>query len=328
MEAYCEEVWRLEDKFFSLKLYHVAQWYKDVADELAKIALGQTTIPPNVFGRDIYKPSVIPREALEPDPCNDTPPADRPKAMQIDDDSNRAAPPAYWRTPYLEYLLQGELPLGKAEAQRLACRAKTFALIGEKELYRRSPSGILQQCIPTTWRPEPSSTMSSCKGFTGDHGRRCHQDRAVVLRLPILRETYAYASLGPTDDPNNLALHGVGIRPHRSSTEGSRGLYAPNGRHRQILQVDRGPTLANIKSEQTVAFFTDIIHRFGVPNSIITDNNTQFIGKNFFGFCSDHHIRMDLSAMAHPRSNRQVECANDVILQGLKPRIFKDLIWS
>ena len=29
-----------------------------------------------------------------------------------------------------------------------------------------------------------------------------------------------------------------------------------------------------IKSEQAMMFFLDIIHHFGVPNSIITDNNT------------------------------------------------------
>ena len=29
-----------------------------------------------------------------------------------------------------------------------------------------------------------------------------------------------------------------------------------------------------IKSEQAVLFFLDIIHRFGVPNFIITDNGT------------------------------------------------------
>jgi hypothetical protein len=32
--------------------------------------------------------------------------------------------------------------------------------------------------------------------------------------------------------------------------------------------------LAKIRSEQAVLFFTDIIHLFGVPNSIITDNGT------------------------------------------------------
>jgi len=36
--------------------------------------------------------------------------------------------------------------------------------------------------------------------------------------------------------------------------------------------------ITRIKAEQAVLFFTDIIHRFGVPNSIITDNGTQFTG--------------------------------------------------
>jgi hypothetical protein len=30
--------------------------------------------------------------------------------------------------------------------------------------------------------------------------------------------------------------------------------------------------VTNIRSEQATLFFTDIIHRFGVPNCIITDN--------------------------------------------------------
>jgi transposase InsO family protein len=74
-----------------------------------------------------------------------------------------------------------------------------------------------------------------------------------------------------------------------------------------------------------VAFFTNIIHRFGVPNSIITDNGTQFTGRKFLNFCEDHHIRVDWAAVAHPMTNGQVERANDMILQGLKPRINNDL---
>jgi transposase InsO family protein len=74
-----------------------------------------------------------------------------------------------------------------------------------------------------------------------------------------------------------------------------------------------------------VAFFTNIIHRFGVPNSIITDNGTQFIGRKFLDFCEDHHIRVDWAAVAHPMMNGQVECANGMILQGLKPRTYNDL---
>jgi ribonuclease HI len=67
MEAYCDEVRRLEDKFHRLKLNHVARRYNETADELAKIASGRTTVPPNVFCRDIHQPSVKLDDAPEPD---------------------------------------------------------------------------------------------------------------------------------------------------------------------------------------------------------------------------------------------------------------------
>jgi hypothetical protein len=72
--------------------------------------------------------------------------------------------------------------------------------------------------------------------------------------------------------------------------------------------------LNSIRSEQAVAFFTNIIHRFGVPNFIITDNGTQFTGRKFLDFCEDHHIRVDWAVVAHPMTNGQVERANDMIL--------------
>jgi len=80
--------------------------------------------------------------------------------------------------------------------------------------------------------------------------------------------------------------------------------------------------ITNIRSEQAVLFFTDIIHRFGIPNVNITDNGTQFTGKNFLDFCDRHHICVSWSIVAHPRTNGQVERANCMILQRLKPRIY------
>jgi transposase InsO family protein len=74
-----------------------------------------------------------------------------------------------------------------------------------------------------------------------------------------------------------------------------------------------------------VSFFTDIIQWFGVSNSIIIDNGSQFTSRKFLEFCNDHHIRVDWAAVAHPQTNGQVERANGMILQGLKPRIFDRL---
>ena len=72
-------------------------------------------------------------------------------------------------------------------------------------------------------------------------------------------------------------------------------------------------------------FFIDIIHYFGVPNSIITDNDTQFTGRKFIRLCDEKHIRIDWATVAHPRTNELVERANGMLLQGLKPRIFNRL---
>jgi transposase InsO family protein len=83
--------------------------------------------------------------------------------------------------------------------------------------------------------------------------------------------------------------------------------------------------ITNLRAEQALTFFTDIIYRFGVPNSIITDNGSQFTGRNFSEFCDKFHIRVNWAAVAHPQTNGQVERANGLILEGLKPRIFDRL---
>jgi transposase InsO family protein len=104
---------------------------------------------------------------------------------------------------------------------------------------------------------------------------------------------------------------------------------APGGFTHLLVAVDKfskwieARPIINIHSEEVISFFTDIIYRFGIPNMIITDNGTQFTGKKFLNFCDDNNIRVDWSAVAHPKMNGQVERENDMILQGLKPRIFK-----
>jgi ribonuclease HI len=151
MEACCDEVQRLKDKFYGLELNHVARRYNETADELAKIASGRTTVPPNVFSKDICQPSVKIDDAPEPEETSAQPEASSTaegEALRVEGEQNGVASNQNWQTPYLEYLLRGELPLDKAEARRLARRAKSFVLLGdEKELYHRSPSGVLQRCI-------------------------------------------------------------------------------------------------------------------------------------------------------------------------------------
>jgi ribonuclease HI len=82
MEAYCDEVRRLEDKFYGLELNHIARRYNKVANELAKIASGRTTVPPDVFSRDLHQPSDKTDDTPEPEKVSALPeaPSAQPEA--------------------------------------------------------------------------------------------------------------------------------------------------------------------------------------------------------------------------------------------------------
>jgi ribonuclease HI len=185
MEAYCDEARRLEDKFYGLELNHIARRYNETADELAKIALGRTTVPPNVFSRDLHQPSVKIDDTPELEEASAQPEVPSPKpeeasaesevpsaikeeAFPVEGEQNGVTPNLNWQTPFLEYLLRGELPLNKTKARRLARRAKSFVLLGdEKDLYHCSPSGILQRCISIAQGQELLQEIHS--GACGHH---------------------------------------------------------------------------------------------------------------------------------------------------------------
>jgi hypothetical protein len=91
MEAYCNTVRALEDKFYGNELNHVPRRYNKEADKLAKIALGQITVPPNVFARDVTRPS----NNLELTPLSQEEPSGTPSnpagAEPMDEDPSNEA---------------------------------------------------------------------------------------------------------------------------------------------------------------------------------------------------------------------------------------------
>jgi hypothetical protein len=90
MEAYCDEVRRLEDKFYGLELNHIARCYNETADELAKIASGRTTVPPDVFSQDLHQPSIK---------IDDTPEPEAPSAQSEASSARPEAPSARPEAP-------------------------------------------------------------------------------------------------------------------------------------------------------------------------------------------------------------------------------------
>jgi hypothetical protein len=169
MEAYCNAVRALEVKFYDIELNHVPRRYNGEANELAKIALGRITVPPNVFARDVARPSVN----LEPTPSSQEEPSGAPSdptgAEPMDEDPSNEAfvlsllegygtdeaeamdtelvqRTEEWRDKYIAWMDRGELPPDQSEARGIARMAKSFALV-DGELYKRVASGVLQRCV-------------------------------------------------------------------------------------------------------------------------------------------------------------------------------------
>jgi transposase InsO family protein len=81
--------------------------------------------------------------------------------------------------------------------------------------------------------------------------------------------------------------------------------------------------IASLNSAKAVEFIQDIIFRFGIPNSIITDLGSNFTSSEFFDFCEQRSIQIKYASVAHPRANGQVERANGMILEALRKKVFE-----
>jgi transposase InsO family protein len=67
------------------------------------------------------------------------------------------------------------------------------------------------------------------------------------------------------------------------------------------------------------------MHRFGIPNRVITDLGSPFTAIEFKNWTQDCGISIDFASLAHPKANGHVERANGLILAGLKPRLYEEL---
>jgi hypothetical protein len=257
---------------------------------------------------------------------------DQPPELNLEDSD--------YHFPILEWLVEGKLPPDQMETRRIARRAKAFILI-DNELYKCRAADILMRCILGDQGHELLQVIYA--GTCGHHaglkklvGKAFRQGfywpTAVADSKDIVRccegcQFYARQTHLPVQALQTIPITWPFAVWHLNMVGPLR--QAPGGFTHLLVAVDKfskwieARPIVNVRSEEAVSFFTDIIYRFGIPNTIITDNGSQFTGKKFLNFCDDNNIHVDWSAVAHPKTNGQVERAIDMILQGSKPRIFK-----
>ena len=126
--------------------------------------------------------------------------------------------------------------------------------------------------------------------------------------------------LNPLSSPRPFAQRGLDIVGPFPKAAGNKK-YLLVGTDYFTKWVETEP-LANIRDVDVKKFiWKDIVTRFGIPYTLISDNEFQFDSKSFRRYCCELGITNKYSTSAYPQGNRQAEAVNKVIVSGLKKRL-------
>jgi transcription antitermination factor NusG len=81
-----------------------------------------------------------------------------------------------WARPVMDFLVDGQVPADETEARRVTRRSKGYTIIN-KEIYKRSATGVLQRCVESAEGLEMLREIH--QGECGHHA----SSRALVAKV-------------------------------------------------------------------------------------------------------------------------------------------------
>jgi ribonuclease HI len=244
MEAYCNGIWAVEDRFYGIELNHVPRRYNEEANELAKISSGRITVPPNIFARDVAKLSIN----LELTPSSQEEPSGAPSnptsAEPMDEDpSNEAFVLSLLESSTALGVLQQCVPIPQG---RELLRDIHVGVCGHHAASRTLMANAFRQGFywPTTVA-DASEIVRTCEGCQF-YARKTNLPTHTLQTIPV---TWPFAVWG---------LDIVG--PLRKVPGGYTYLLVAIDKFSKWVEVR---PITNLRAEQAVMFFIDIIYQFG-----------------------------------------------------------------
>ena len=213
-----------------------------------------------------------------------------------------------WMTPIMRYLMNGALPSDLVEAKRLSKEASYYIIIGG-QLYKRSLSQPLLKCLA----PEQVNSV-----LEEVHEGSCgHHPKGKILALKILRAGYYWPMMtkSSVEFVKKCPKYQQHANFHSALEEELSAIMspwpfskwgidllgpfplAPEQVKYLIVAIDyftkqiEAKPLFSIMAAQARKFvWRNIFTRFGIPESLITDNGTQFADRKFRDFLSSYKV--------------------------------------
>nr|XP_023896291.1 uncharacterized protein LOC112008185 [Quercus suber] len=100
------------------------------------------------------------------------------------------------------------------------------------------------------------------------------------------------------------------------------GYFWPTMQDDAAKFVRKSEALATVTETRIQGFvWKNIVCRFGIPRTIISDNGRQFDCRGFRDFCSGLGIKNQFSSPGHPQANGQTEVTNRTLLKIIKAKL-------
>ena len=244
-----------------------------------------------------------------------------------------------WMDEIVIYLKEDKLPENREQARRVRYHAEHYLLLNDR-LYKRGVLTPLLRCLNGKEAKEVLSQIHD--GVSGNHTRGQSLAHKALLQgffWPTMKQDAADYAKKCDKCQRYSAL--ISAHPERLTVIFCPWSFAKCG----INIIDPLPTVPgglkfaavamdyftkwaeaiplSIITEKNMSKFIreHIIYRFGIPHSLVSDNDLQFDNLAVRGLCDQFGINKDFSTPYHPQSDGQVEAVNKIIKFTLKRRL-------
>nr|CAH66235.1 H0825G02.12 [Oryza sativa] len=329
LSKYLSEVRKLERRFDGIEVRHVYRKDNVEPDDLARRASRREPLEPGTFLDVLTKPSVkeVSGEVgpSTPDISSEVTEAECEVAdIETTDD---------WRSPLIKFIGSEELPEDNTEAEKITRKAKIY-----------SPNGIFLKCVSTD--DGKQLLLDIHEGICGSHaagrtlvGKAFRQgffwptalkDACDMVQRCEACQFHSKHTKLPAQALQTIPLTwpfscwGLDILgPFPRGQGGYRFLFVAINKFTKWIEA---VATGEIKADNAIKFIRGIFCRYGLPHRIITDNGSQFISADFQDYCIGLGVKICFASVSHTQSNGQAERANDIVLQGIKTRVYDRLM--
>ena len=209
------------------------------------------------------------------------------------------APHSDWREPFIKYLTNADVPANKTKMKRLICHSKHYVLVDGKLMWKNAKEELLQKCI--SQEDGVALLQEIHAGSCGNHAvsrslvgkafRAGFYWPSVVADVETLvplcegcqfftKQIHVLAQALQTIPASWPFAYGGPdmIGPFRKAPGRFRWVYVAIDNFSKWIEYK---PLVQSTAKKVAELFNDIIHRFGISNSIITDLGSTFTGSDF-----------------------------------------------